>query len=151
MSRRHLGDRVELMFFGAANNGQVWHKSFANGAWSGWENLGGNAQQKPSAFSIKPNWVDIVYNGTDKMLYRKTWNDNTWIDWKKSSKGGIFIYGPTITASPGDTANLHVFGVSIDNALYHSVVDVNDNQWTLWENLGGGIVGEPAAVSWGSG
>lgn len=135
--------------FGVANSGETWHKSFSGNAWSGWENLGGVTKLKPSAFSIKPNWVDVVVTGPDQMLYRKTWNGNTWIDWRKTTNGGIFISGPTITASPGETNALHVFGVSTDKALYHSIVYINDDTWTSWENLGGGLVGDPAAVSWG--
>lgn len=133
--------------FGAANNGQVWHRAFANGGWAGWENVGGNTKFKPSAFSIKPNWVDVVYTGTDQMLYRKTWNGNSWVDWKKTTNGGIFISGPSITGSLFDSENLHVFGVSTDKKLYHAVVDVTNNQWSMWENLGGSCVGDPAAVS----
>ncbi|XP_037044751.1 uncharacterized protein LOC119080476 [Bradysia coprophila] len=139
-----------MNIFGIANNGQVYHRSFRSGIWSDWESLGGYTQLKPAAFSIKPNWVDIVYTGPDQMLYRKTWNGLAWNDWRQITNEGKFIYGPTLTASPVDTTNLHVFGVSKNRALYHCVIDVTNDQSSLWEDLGGELVGEPAAVSYGS-
>ncbi|KAJ6644239.1 Allergen Tha p 2 [Pseudolycoriella hygida] len=144
--------RIDL--FAPAGDGQIWHKAFASGSWGGWGGIGGlnlNTKLKPSAFSIKPNWVDIVYTGTDESLYRKTWNGNAWSDWKKSTNGGSFLSGPSITASPGDTTYLHVFVIGKDTALWHCAIDVNTNTWTTWESMGGGLIGDPAAVSWGPG
>lgn len=137
--------------FGPASDGSVWHKVFSNSAWSGWSSIGGNTPFKPAAFSMKSNWVDVVYTGTDKALYRKTWDGKTWIDWKKNTNGGSFISGPTLTTSPGETRYLHVFVIAADKTLNHCVIDVNENRWTTWESLGGGLLGDPAAVSWGSG
>lgn len=140
-------DRMNV--FGAASNGQIYHKSFIRGYWSDWESLGGYTLMKPSAFSIKPNWVDVVYTGPDRMLYRKTWNGYSWNDWRMTAFQGLSISGPTITASPEDTTNLHVFGVSADRGLYHGIIDITTDRVSLWENLGGELIGDPAAVSYG--
>jgi len=135
--------------FGAASNGEIWHRVCVNGGWGDWGNMGGNTQFKPSAFSIKTNWLDLVYTGPDQMLYRKTWNGNNWAD-TKNTNGGVFIAGPSITASVFDTSNLHVFAVTTNKNLLHSSVDTRNNKWSTWENLGGSCYGEPAAVSWGA-
>lgn len=138
-----------LDIFGNDNSGQIWHKAF-DGYWSGWHSLGGDTTQKPGAFSIKKNWVDVMYTGKDRHLHRRTWNGKVWTDWKTHTNGGIFNSGPALTATPGDINNLHVFVVASDNSLWHCVVTMNDDKWSNWEKLGGGLVGTPAAVSWGS-
>lgn len=135
--------------FGVASDGSVWHKAFAAGSWSDWSSIGGAAAFKPSAFSIKNNWVDIVYTGSDKRMYRKTWDGSKWIDWKVSTNGGAFQSGPSITAS--DSSNVHVFGVGLDAQLYHCAINIGSSEWSSWEALGGGLVGDPAAISWGPG
>lgn len=56
-------------------------------------------------------------------------------------------YGTAI--SSWDSQRLDVFRVNANGNLEHRAFD--SGIWTSWENLGGSIVGKPAAVSWGWG
>jgi Repeat of unknown function (DUF346) len=114
-----------------------------NGAFSGWESLGGILTSVPTITSWEPNRLDIVATGTDWAAWHKWWDGASWSGWE--SQGGIFTSELEITSwAPG---RLDFFGRGTDNALYHKWW--NGNSWGGYESLGGILVGPVTAVDWG--
>lgn len=71
--------------FVRGSDGACWQRVFSNGAWGAWISLGGviNAGTGPSAiYNSTTNVFDVFVIGTDKEIYRKTWN-KTWSAWAR--------------------------------------------------------------------
>ncbi|MDQ1674120.1 MAG: hypothetical protein QOC98_2682, partial [Frankiaceae bacterium] len=45
--------------------------------WGGWESLGGNLTSRASAASWAPNRIDVVARGTDRAVWHRWWDGNT--------------------------------------------------------------------------
>lgn len=66
--------------------------------------------------------------------------------WHKDNLGGTFT--ADLDISSWGPNRLDIFGRGLEGSLWHRAWS---NSWFPWEFLGGGIVGGPGAVSWGSG
>lgn len=57
--------------------------------------------------------------------------------------GGKFV-GDSLTAVSWASERIDVFGIGLNNALWHNWYD---GKWNKWEDLGGVCIGKPTAVS----
>jgi hypothetical protein len=61
-----------LDVFVAGTDAAMWHKWY-QGAWSGWESLGGVLTTAPAAVSWAANRIDTFVGGTDSAMWHKWW------------------------------------------------------------------------------
>jgi hypothetical protein len=129
-----------LDVFGRGLDDSLVHKWF-DGAWRGWETLGGVLTSNPAAVSWGPGRIDVFARGTDGALWHR-WFDGSWSGWE--SLGGYLTAAPD--ATPHGPGRLDVFVRGVDGALYQKSWD--GAQWTPWANLGGVLDSDPAAAAW---
>src|SRR5947209_5658029 len=77
---------------------------------------------------------------------RRVFADDAIVKSALSELGGGFNSGPAV--SSWAAGRLDVFGVGLDNAMWHKFYE---GGWSDWESLGGGLTSDPSAVSWGPG
>jgi hypothetical protein len=73
----------------------MWHKWF-DGAWSDWEDLGGELASAPAVAARGPNRLDCFVQGTDNQLWRKSFTGSVWTEWE--ALGGIITEAPAAVA-----------------------------------------------------
>ncbi len=146
--------RVDV--FAVGTDGAAYHKYYGDGAWSGYQNLGGNFTIAPGMNAALPlttvswgkNHLDVYGRGPDGAVYQKWWNEATglWEGWY--SLGGSIVGSPVaVSWSPG---RVDLFGIGTDGGVWHNAWDANLNgqKWSGWETLGGKFkLGMVAAVS----
>jgi C1A family cysteine protease len=64
----------------------LWHQG-DNGAWSGWESLGGILTSSPAAASPASGKIDVFVRGADNALWQREYSNNAWQSW--TSLGGM--------------------------------------------------------------
>ena len=143
--------------------GTVRHKAWnANpGTWwpgqTDWQDLGGSIVGSPVAVSWGVNRLDLFARFDDGSVRNKVWEmpRATW--WPSQTGwqdlGGAGIGAPAVvTWGPG---HLAVFMRGAKGTVLHKAWNANPGTWwpgqTDWHDLGGSIVGSPAAVSWAPG
>jgi len=109
--------------------------------WQGWESLGGQISSKPSAVSSDFNTIDVVARGMDSAIWHRWWDGSCWLGWE--SLGGVFQGAPAIC--PGDYGRLNIFAVGLNHHLWYKWYQ---GGWSEWEDLGGTLSSDVAAVSW---
>ncbi len=103
----------------------------------------------PATAARGPVWGGVFWRGTDNAIWYKGWKNN----WSAShSLGGTFTSGPAVAMMT--TTRVDVFARGTDNALWHNIGSGTSESssnwsWSGWENLGGVLTSDPAAVSWG--
>lgn len=127
-------------------NMMVYHKKY-DGQWHPWENLGGTLKGKmgvgdAGAVSIQEGVTDVYVTGLDDMLWQKYYANGTWSDWFQVDSTMKLASSPVaVSANPSHRA---VYARGKDGAVYHKYWD---GVWHPWENLGGNIKGDIAAVA----
>lgn len=144
-------------------NGNVLHKAWNAdpGEWwpsqTDWQDLGGSIIGSPSAISWGVGRVDLFVRGSDGRIYNKVWEQErgTWWPDQKTWQdlGGAGVGPPTVvTWGPG---HIDVFMRGGNGNVLHKAWNADPGEWwpnqTGWQDLGGKIIGFPAAVSWGAG
>lgn len=133
--------RIDIFWVG--NDYTLWHHWLGNNAWAGYESLGGNLKNTPTAVvAFGGNRIDIFAKGADNTL-QHIWVDSAWHHWESLATG--LSAGPA--ASTWGSGRIDIFWVGMDKTLWHHWLD--NNQWQGFESLGGSLQGVPAAVSWG--
>ena len=83
--------RMDVVVRGSNNN--VYHRTYVNGAWQGWADLGAQCNGSPSICSMWPGRLDVFMRGFDNNLWHNAGNGaGTWYGWEN--------LGDTLTASP---------------------------------------------------
>jgi Domain of unknown function (DUF1906)/Repeat of unknown function (DUF346) len=131
--------------FVRGGNNHLLHRWFAYGAWSGWEDLGGNLSSAPTAVSWGPGKIDVFARDSSNRLVHRWYVGGRWSGWE--NLGGLLTSAPDV-ASWG-SGRLDVFARAGSNRLYHRAF--TGAGWSGWEDLGGNLSSGPSAVSWGLG
>ncbi len=134
-----------LDVFGRGADSALWHTWF-DGRWHAWESLGGALSDRPGAVSWSPGRLDVFVRGADSNLWHK-WYDGTWHAYELLGRppGGLTSGVDVASWAPG---RIDVFTRGADNGLWHVWYA---GGWSVWESLGGGLAGDPGAVSQASG
>lgn len=135
-------DRIDV--FAVGQNQALWHLWWNGSVWSEWEDLGGILISAPAAVSRGPNLIDVFTRGESGSLWYKGWDGSHWSVWIDTGDGSINS-GPA-AASTG-TYRLELFALGDRNQLLFRTW--HGGRWSNWHSLGGEIISEPAAVSWG--
>jgi hypothetical protein len=138
-----LNRRIDVFVRGTSNT--LYHRWWAYGAWSGWENLGGVLSSGPGTVSWGPGRIDVFARGGNLHLLHRSWTNGTWSGWE--DLGGVLSSAPDVAS--WSSGRLDVFARGGNNALYHRWY--TNGRWSGWENLGGVLSSAPGAVSWGPG
>jgi hypothetical protein len=136
--------RIDLFTIGSLDR-NLHHRTFLNGQWSGWEDLGGGPfKSAPSAVSWEAGHLDVFVRGSDDRLkHRSMLKGSGWSGWE--DLGGQLTSAPSATSMR--KGHIDVFYRGADNALWHRYFD---KQWmTAHHSLGGTLTSAPSAVSWG--
>jgi hypothetical protein len=155
-------NRLDLFVVGGDN--AVYHKWWAGGpSWgpsdnpNDWHKLGGTTKERPAVVSWGKDRLDIFVTGLDGAIYHKAWDGGpSWWpsddpnDWHKL--GGSAAGSPAAVSWAKDRLDLFVRGG--DGAVYHKAWDggpswLPSDDPSDWDALGGKIVGDICAVSWG--
>lgn len=117
------------------------HRTYADGQWTGWQDLGGALTSAPAVASWGANRLDVFARGIDNTL-QHIWYDGTWHKWE--SLGGKLTSAPTVAS--WEAGRLDIFARTTGNTMIHKWFA---SGWSNWENLGGGLTSAPTAASWG--
>lgn len=151
--RAHRGRRRFGVFephgvFTIGADGQLWHRYWTGGAWSGWESLPGGPGfvSAPSAIA-RPTAgaIDVFVNGKDNNVWQLEWH-NGWGAWKPIGHPFLAATGGLDVVSMSAT-HMDVFARSdFDRSLWHDIW--NGTTWSGWTKLGGsGFTADPTAVA----
>ena len=140
----------------------VYHKSFSNGAWSGWERIGGIEMDNIDAAWMGDRLqvvgvstaVQVEYSGDTVTRWRTPWARayTRGIGWEAgwTQLGGRAAY-PTgnISVSSRGCCRLEAFVVGSNQAVYTKSYVPSFGWDSGWANLGGGVFSMDS-VSWNS-
>ncbi|MFI0975877.1 hypothetical protein ACH4SP_02480 [Streptomyces sp. NPDC021093] len=124
------------------------HRWYDHGAWSGWEDLGGEFFGGVAAACWAPGRIDLFGVGFNNRAIWHKWFDagHGWSGWE--SMGGITNDAPSAASwGPG---RLDLFHTGLDQAVYHKWFDAGIG-WSGWESLGGYAWSGTATASPGPG
>ena len=140
---RVLGTRPDRRLRRGVDN-RLYHRWHENG-WSGWESLGGALASAPAVTSWAPGRLDVFARGpAGDLLHR--YYENGWHGWESLSATGSI--GSSPTASSWAPGRVDVFAARAgDGHLIHRAFSTQWGAWSEWEDLGGALVGAPAATS----
>ncbi|MFC5089920.1 hypothetical protein [Amycolatopsis plumensis] len=126
-----LSGRLE-MFAGGADG--VWHRwqTELNGAWSGWEQLGGLPGARLGIGRSADGRLELFAVNNDKTLHRwQTQADGGWSNWQEEAGGGT-----DIAVVPDADGRLELFLAGHDQ-VWHRYEKSTDGNWTGWTGIGG--------------
>ena|GEM_PF-571081 len=116
----------------------VWTQQFVNGAWGGWQSLGGYLTTNIATVSTSAG-VSIYARGGDGSLWYDQYN-GSWSGWQ--SLGGAIYSNPAAVA---DSSGTWLFIRGPGNAIWDQ--HFTSGSWSGWQSLGGATSGNPAAVT----
>ena len=145
-------DRIDLFIRGAISN--VWHQTFADGRWFGWEDLDGRTASYPIASSWSQGRIDLFALCGDNRLWHRYCNAGdtqptcralNWAAWSPDPGGpGV----PAITTGDAVGSNGSRIDMAVrgnDGALWFQRWE--SSYWIGWRSLGGELASSPALVS----
>ena len=134
-------NRLDVFVRGKLDD-RLYHKTY-DGSWGAeWTQLGDMSfKGKPAALG-RGDYVDVVVTGRDDAVWRLSSTPN-WADHFESLGGRVHPgSSPALANSP---SGLVVFVRGAENSrLYANFLQ---GSWTGWEELGGILAGDPAAIS----
>lgn len=143
------GSRIDV--FARGQNGDLIHDWYDGSQWYNWESLGGCIIGQPSVTSWGPGRLDVFAEGcntTGANLYHIFYANNAWAPWESIGAGQVINSAPAAVA--WSSGRLDIFSQDSNNDLIHTFY--TNNAWnSSWDNLGGCVVGAPAASSRGVG
>jgi hypothetical protein len=141
--------RIDLFIRGSIAN--VWHQTFADGRWYGWEDLDGRTHSYPIASSWGPGRIDLFALCGDNRLWHRwcqsgdtqpTCRGMNWAAWAADPGGpGVPAIGSgDAIGSASGRIDMALRGN--DGALWFQRWD--SNYWIGWRSLGGKLASAPA-------
>jgi endonuclease/exonuclease/phosphatase family metal-dependent hydrolase len=132
--------RIEVFVRGM--NGHLVQRTWCNGKWSGWNNLGGDLASAPAAISLKQGHIEVFVRGRNHHLVQRSYRNGSWGGWK--NLGGDLTAAPSAAAFGPD--GMHIFVRGMNGHLVQR--SWNGSLWSGWRNLGGDLTSAPAAVTY---
>jgi len=125
---------------------QVWHtrQVTPNGPLQGWEGLGGNSPNDPSATFNADGRLEAFIHQNDNAAAHRWINPTGWWppfgNWE--SRGGNLVGAPALARNAD--GRLEVFARFTDNTLRHQCQVSAGGGWSDWQPFGSGVTSEPA-------
>jgi hypothetical protein len=121
----------------------VW-QSTAAGTWGGFEALGGTAVDV-AAVALGTNRFEVFALVNDGSVSRNAQKPNgKWTGWQALGGGGEVR---RLIASKTKAGRFELFGVGLDDAVWHRWRKGPNGKWSDWESLGGAVKQLAAAES----
>jgi len=143
----HYGSEMDVF---ALDTNNVPYKATWNSTidWgSGWTSMGNFMASSPAAIQYGSE-MDVFYRGGDNNIYKNTWNGSSW--------GGFGSLGSpngtTITGNPSVLSYTAEgeYDIYVNTTSGHIYKRMWNGSWTGWADMGGGFVGNPYAMQYGS-
>jgi alpha-galactosidase len=137
------GGRIDVFVRGTDNHAYL--RTYDQGHWGSWQDLGGNLADAPTAAYTGPgNWT-LYATGADGTVNTRG-PQGGWTS--IGAPSGLALYGrpSAVTDSAGRT---HVAVRTADDSVWTRVRDASGT-WSDWSGLGGTISGSPTLVTTGS-
>jgi len=119
--------------------------------WSGWTSMGNYMASGASPASIMygSSEMDLFYRGGDNNIYKNTTFDGT--NWGGFGSLGS-PSGTTITGNPSVLSYTAEgeYDIYVNTTSGHIYKRMWDGSWSGWTDMGGGFVGNPYAMQYGS-
>jgi hypothetical protein len=152
--------RIDL--FSTGNDRHLLHRSFTDGyGWSADVDLGGTLSSTPTACCWWQNRIDVFYLDANLRVVHRWWDEPAHRFSDEEDMGITGAGAPAATtwrvyrvAHPGPHPIVHdertdLFVRGQNAQLMHR--RYANQQWSDWEDLGGRLMGDPAAVCWARG
>jgi hypothetical protein len=140
---RGPGDMVVLA---RGDNGAIYERHLAGGAWTHWRSIGGQTTSGPTAAAYG-DAIHAFVVGMDFAVYENVLRHGSWSGW--TSLGGVASSAPSAIARRG-TNLLDLTVKGSDNAIHHRVFQPGAG-WSPWASIAGGLTSAPALNSQQSG
>jgi alpha-galactosidase len=137
------GGRIDVFVRGTDNHAYL--RTYDQGRWGSWQDLGGNLADAPTAAYTGPGDWTLYATGADGTVNTRGPQG----DWTSiGAPSGLALYGrpSAVTDSAGRT---HVAVRTADDSVWTRVRDASGT-WSDWSGLGGTISGSPTLVATGS-
>ncbi len=122
-------DRIDI--FWADFDGALIHRSFADGAWTDPESLGGTLASGPAVTAWDVDRMEVFAVMQDGELWNRYWDGSSWHGWE--TLGGDLDPTGTPAASSWGPDRLDVFARGRDGMTWHRWWD--GTRWVAWERL----------------
>jgi hypothetical protein len=133
--------RIDLFTRGPDN--ALHQKTFVNGAWTGWIDLGGNLSSAPTAVSWTSGRLDVFARSSTNTLIQRYFANGVWSNW--------FDLGGGLTSAPSATSwgqgRLDVFVRGANNVVYQKWY-APASGWSGFVSMGGEVNSAPTGVSY---
>lgn len=147
-------DRIDLFVRGSIAN--VWHQTWLEGRWLGWEDLDGRTHSFPIVTSWAPGRIDLFALCGDNRLWHRACLAG---DLQPTCRGMHWTAWAPDTGAPGVPAVNSGDAVSNASGRIDMAVRGNDGQlwfqrwdsanWIGWRSLGGELASAPALIASG--
>ncbi len=119
----------DLDVFVTGINDAIWLNTRHNGAWSGWQSLGGVVVGGPNAVMVPGGPVQVFAQGGAGVGYVNSYSGTTWSGWK--SIGGVLTSTPAAAAPASGSS--WVVGDGTDGHLWLNTY--SGGTWSGWSQL----------------
>lgn len=137
-------DKLVMLSRTATNSAA--YRTFENGVWNSWQDLGGGIYDDPGVVSWSDGRFDTFVRGTDNQLYTRVFENGVWVNNWTALGGG------TLTSSPSATSwtygRIDVVGKGAGNDLMHRWYSLATG-WSGFGSLGGCLSTAPSVSTWG--
>jgi hypothetical protein len=132
----------DMVVVARGNDGLMYERHLASGAWTPWASIGGPVVSGPAAAAFG-DAVHVFALGSDNAVLQNVFRAGSWSGWV--SLGGYGTSAPAAIARRG-TGYLDLEVRGGDNTIYHRSF-VPGSGWSPWSGLGGNLTSGPAANS----
>lgn len=121
----------QLDVFATGADGRVHHQATGPQGWTGWQPISeSRATSRPCPVACGPDRCDVYFLGTDRMLYRQSWQG----EWTEPScLEGTIVDQPRAAWLPERGTDIFVVGE--DRSIWHRTLLGSGTTW--WRSLGG--------------
>jgi alpha-galactosidase len=134
------GGRLDVFVRGLDN--AAYQRTFRNGRWDRWVNLGGRLTDSPSVAFTSPQSWSLFTRGQDGLVWTRAQSGG----WSSvSAPNGKAIYGRPGAANDGTAT--HIAIRAADDSVWTRSRDNATGVWSEWSGIGGVISGSPTLVA----
>jgi hypothetical protein len=142
--------RIDLFIRGSISN--IWHQTWEDGVWLGWEDLDGRTDSGPTASSRGSGNLHVFVLAGNAVWHRACvatdsvplCRGSSWMSWI-ADPGGPPTRAAAVTSVSNAAGNVDVALKGSDNALWFQ--RWAGSNWIGWRSLGGQLTSSPVLVA----